>query len=65
MTKNEMVLTLMKGTIADFPVEKQKQLQDCADKIRTMVKECGDVDLGDCAVALVYAEIQVKEEKGG
>jgi len=55
MKQEELVLTLMRGAIAGLPAEQQAKVQECAEKLRALVKEYGDE--GKCACGLVGAEL--------
>jgi hypothetical protein len=58
MTAEQVVLTMIRGVIAELPTEQQAQVKECADKLRAAIAEYGEN--GTVAMALVGAEEQLK-----
>lgn len=55
VNQEEQVVLLIKGSISEMSKESQELIYSCADKIRTLILECGDE--GRLACALVGAEL--------
>lgn len=58
MTEEQTTLFLIKGAISEMEPAEQEKLKACADKLRTLVGEQGD--LGVVALGLVGAELAAK-----
>ena len=60
MTAEQMQLTMIRGMLVSLPAAEQAKVEECAQKIRALAAEYGDLGVG--AVALVGAEIAARSE---
>jgi hypothetical protein len=60
MTAEQVVLTMIRGVIAELPTEQQAQVKECAAELRATIAKYRDY--GTMAIGLVGAEMQVTNE---
>ena len=59
--EQEVVLIMIRGAIFGMPPETQVKVEECAIKMRSLVKEYGAP--GEIAVALVGAELSARPDQ--
>lgn len=60
MSTDELTRILIKGAVAEMPEDQRARVNECTEKVRTVIAEYGP--FGQLAIAIIGSEMAAKEE---